>query len=85
MKSIKINVRCIACKKIGASSRSHSFIEIKGREYGICFIHARSICDKSTGEWKKTPFGKLPIKDQVYGIRNNDVTLLGVGGIVGKV
>jgi len=70
---------------MGAKCFAFSFIEIDGREYGLCFKHARSICNKKVGEWKRTPYGWLPIRDQVYELKNNDITLLGPGGIAGRV
>jgi len=36
---------------------------------GLCFKHTKEMCDQSQGFWQKTPFGKIPVRDEVYALR----------------
>ena len=74
---------------MGAYKWSHSFFEFRGKEYGLCYLHTRMLCDKDKGDWRivKTPFGmsKFPKKDAVYFIRNDDMSLVfGPSGYCGR-
>jgi hypothetical protein len=43
------------------------------KEIGLCYKHTIECCDKEKGEWRKTKYGKIPIKDQVYELRTEAV------------
>lgn len=58
---------CVVCLKIGAISRGHSYIDIRGVPYPICYRHTQILC----GKFK-------PEKDEEYLLK--DLNSLGVSG-----
>ena len=61
------------------------------KELPLCFKHSTrrtesrpaGILDGEYGEWNKTPFGYIAIREEVYELANGDVTLL--TGSCGKI
>lgn len=61
------------------------------KEVGLCFKHLKpkteknpnGIIDPAFGEWKKTPFGKMPVREGLYQLVDNNMKL--VTGPAGQV
>lgn len=88
MLPIRATAPCILCMNMGAQSRTYAWVDVtlptgRVKELGLCFKHVRNVCDRESGEWKKTPYGKMPIRDEKYSLKNNDTTL--VTGTHGKI
>lgn len=74
---------CLMCFQLGTTGKPFAYTEITFmpmyatdktikpviKHVGICFKHSKEIFDTTIGEWKKSPYGKLPIKDELYVLR----------------
>ena len=73
---------CLVCFQLGTTGKSYAYInlefipmyankEIKPvvKEIGLCYRHTTECCDKKKGEWRKTMYGLIPVKDEVYELR----------------
>jgi len=77
---------CLVCFQLGTTGKSYAYInldfipmyagkEVKPvvKEIGLCYKHTQECCDKEKGAWRKSRFGKIPIKDEVYELRTDPV------------
>ena len=39
------------------------------KEVGLCYRHIIDFCDQTVGEWRKTMFGNIPVRDGNYVLR----------------
>jgi hypothetical protein len=96
MLPIRTTSKCLLCFNMGAEVRAFGWVDIvlpngRVKEVGLCFKHLKprtekypnGMIDPEHGEWKKTPFGKMPIRDEKYRLCNDDSAL--ITGVAGKV
>lgn len=72
---------CLACYSMGAAAPAFAYVEVEYipltlmpgavavvKEIGVCFKHTtdKRIVDREWGPWKKTPFGPMPEREELY-------------------
>lgn len=87
---------CLACYSMGSAKPAYAYVEVEYiplslmpgqqavvKEIGICWEHAQrkaGYLDPEAGQWKKTPFGWMPEREELYqliGGRGNTALLVG--------
>jgi hypothetical protein len=66
MLPIRINEPCIACAKLGAKMRSYGWVNILGKQFGMCYRHLQCVAG----------VGKPEYDEEYY----CDPSLIGVSG-----